>query len=74
MQLCNNAIVAIGDPVLRASWIKSLRTLGYKLPSIVHPSACVSPSVVLGDASVVFANAVIQSSTSIGVGIGEYLY
>lgn len=42
---------------------------GRHTPPLVHPSAVLSPSVVLGRGTVVFAAAVIQAAATIGEGV-----
>tara|TARA_B100000674_G_C37865752_1_gene927033 strand:+ start:103 stop:762 length:660 start_codon:yes stop_codon:yes gene_type:complete len=63
-----DAIVAIGDPFVRFNWIRNLLNVGYNLPILVHSSASVSPSALLGIGSVVFANCSIQASVRAGQG------
>lgn len=46
------AFVAMGAPSLREHWINALKEAGYALPPLVHPRAYVSPSAVLGEATV----------------------
>ncbi len=62
------ATVAVGNAAVRLRLLNELTALGYRLPAIVHPAACVSPSVQLGDGSVVFAMAAINADTRIGRG------
>ena len=62
------AAVAIGHSPIRLLWIERLLSVGYSLPPLIHPMAWVSPSALLGHASVVFANSAIQSDVSIGTG------
>ncbi|UOP01246.1 hypothetical protein LVJ84_02955 [Kingella potus] len=45
-----------------------LKTLGFTLPDIVHPSAVVAPYAALGGGCAVFAQAVIQPGSRIGEG------
>ena len=62
------ALVAIGHAATRLRWIEQLRAAGYALPSLIHPTASVSPSAQIGPASVVFALAAIQAQAVIGTG------
>ena len=62
------AFVAIGNPVTRLHWLSRLQVAGYRLPSLIHPSACLSPTAQIGFGSVVLANSVIQTEVVIGVG------
>ncbi|WP_216725583.1 acetyltransferase [Synechococcus sp. WH 8016] len=65
----SEVVVAIGHATTRLRWIKSLIAAGYSLPSVVHPTAFVSPSVQIGPASVVFAHVAMQAQASIGMGV-----
>jgi UDP-perosamine 4-acetyltransferase len=60
------AFVAIGNNRLRQQIGALLRTQGFRLPAIVHPSALVSPSAAIGDGSIVMARAVIGARTRVG--------
>ena len=67
-EMFNDAIVAIGNSSIRLKWIKKLKKLNYTIPSILHPSAWISPSSTIQDGTVVFAQAAIQSNAIIGSG------
>lgn len=56
--------LAIGDNGLRAQALASIDPRC--LPALVHPAATVSPSVIRGQGSVVFARAVINAASRIG--------
>ena len=62
------AIVAFGDSSLRINWINKLKSYGYEIPSIIHPSAFISPSSLIKEGTVVFAQAAIQSDVIINRG------
>lgn len=51
---------AFGDNELRYNWILKLDEAGAKIATIVHPSAYVSPKVVIGKGSAVLPNASIN--------------
>ena len=57
-------IIAIGDNPLRRSVFE--RFQGAAWISVIHPEAFVHPSVRIGDGTVVFAGAVIQTDAEIG--------
>jgi len=61
-----NAIVAIGDNVRRFELVNELKSLGFKLATVIHPSAIIAESVEIADACVVFANSVLQTSARLG--------
>lgn len=56
-------LIAIGDNLQRKEMAS---TLALEWLRLVHPSACVHDSVVLGAGTVVFAGAVIQPDTVVG--------
>lgn len=53
------AVIALGGNALRERLGRQAQDMGFELPSIVHPSALVSPSARLGAGVVVMARAVI---------------
>lgn len=63
-----DAAVAVGDSRLRLSLIEQLLAQGFSLPSIVHPTAWISPSAQLAPGCVVMAQAVLQANVRIGRG------
>ena len=64
----SSAIVAVGNCTDRLAWLSTLKSFGYELPSIIHPTAWVSPTAEIGLGSVVCAHAVVQSSVLVGIG------
>ena len=60
------AIPAIGCNEARLSLMKRLKTLGFAVPCMVHPSAFVSPLAEIGDGSIVRAKAAIARQTCVG--------
>lgn len=61
-------VVAIGDAGRRLELLERAVGLGYRLPALVHPTAWVSPSVVLGAGTVVMAQAAVQAAATLGRG------
>ena len=47
-QRCPLAVVALGQAPLRLQWLRTLQQLGYRCPPLVHPSAWVAATAVLG--------------------------
>lgn len=62
------AIAAFGDNKLRVSWIEKLIACGYTVPSVIHPSAVVSPSVEIGVGCFVLPRAVINTRAKLEMG------
>lgn len=60
------AIVAIGNPELRSSWLERLKNLGYKIPILVHSQAYVSPAANIGEGTIIEPNATIQAHAVVG--------
>lgn len=63
------AFVAIGHAPTRLHWIQHLFEAGYNIPTLVHPTAWVSPSAHLGHGSGVFAQAAVQADVHIANGV-----
>jgi len=64
----SHVAVAVGDSALRLGWLTMLDSHGFLTPSLIHPTAWVSPSAVLGDGCVVMANATVQADVHMGKG------
>lgn len=62
------ALVGIGHAATRLHWLEALARIGYQLPTLIHPTAWVSPSASLGPGSVVFAQVAVQAQASIATG------
>lgn len=65
---CDGAIVAIGNNRVRLEWIARLRTAGVKLATIMHHSALVSSSAVLGEGTFLAAGAIVGTGAVLGAG------
>lgn len=62
------AFVAIGNADVRTTWLKRLKKIGYALPTIVSPQACVSSLARVGEGTIVEPMAVIQPHAIVGDG------
>ena len=62
------AYPAFGDNHLRIEWLDKLRRAGFTVPTLLHPSAIISPSVIVGSGAAVLHRAVIATGASIGEG------
>lgn len=60
--------VAVGNNQLRVSLLKKFSVMGFGLPVIIHPSACVSSQGHIDAGAVVLANAVINAGAKISLG------
>jgi len=61
--------LGIGNNHLRAEIMNKALSLGFKLATLVHPSAIISSSVTIGEGSVVMPNVVVNAKASIGRGV-----
>ncbi len=64
----SHAVVALGNNKLRISWLEKLLKKKYILPTLIHPTAWVSPSAVINSGTVIFAKVVVQANAKIGFG------
>jgi sugar O-acyltransferase (sialic acid O-acetyltransferase NeuD family) len=64
----SDVAVAVGNNRLRVELIDRFSKVGFLLPAIVHPSAFVSRSAVIGAGSVLFAQAAVNAGAKIGIG------
>lgn len=62
------AVVAIGNPDVRLSYLSQLESAGFTIETIVSPRAYVSPSAVLLAGTVVEPNATVQTGAYISKG------
>lgn len=58
--------IAIGDNQTRANVFQHIENNSLNFPNVIHPSATVSPSVVLGSATVIMPGVVINAYAKIG--------
>ena len=59
---------AFGNNDLRMEWMEVLIEEGVTVPTLVHPSAYVSPTAELGEGTVVLPKAVINTGVTVGAG------
>jgi len=64
----DGVLVAIGNNDVRQEKLNVLKSLGARLPVLVHPSATVSRYASIGAGSVVFASAVVNAYASVSDG------
>lgn len=63
-----NIIVTVGDNAVRQRLGQKVSAAGFRLVSLIHPAAVVSPSAVVAAGVVVMPQAVINNSACIGEG------
>ena len=59
---------AFGNNEGRMGWINKLLDENYKVPTIIHPSAYISPKAKIGVGTVVLPKAIINTDTIVGKG------
>ena len=62
----HRAVIAIGNNLVRRRLAEIARAAGLRLPVLIHPSAVVSPTAILGDGTVVMAGAIVGTRARIG--------
>lgn len=61
-----NLVMGIGDNAAREREFNRARSLGYRIGSIVHPSAVIGRGCQIGGGVVVFAHAVVNACAEVG--------
>lgn len=61
--------LGIGSNSVRASIYEKVRKSGFKIVSLVHPSAVISPSSTIGRGTVVMPNVVVNAKANVGDGV-----
>jgi len=64
-----NAFVAIGDNHNRKRWNQFLQLNGFKIPTLIHPSAYISPSATIGDGVVICAKSIVGAAARVADGV-----
>lgn len=64
----DSAFVGIGNNQIRKEYMKKLETLGYQIPTLIHPSAYISKSCVIGHGTVVEPKAIVNTNAVVGKG------
>lgn len=59
---------AFGNNEIRMKWLKILLDAGITVPTLVHPSAYVSPRATLGTGTMVLPMAVVNTGVTVGDG------
>jgi UDP-N-acetylbacillosamine N-acetyltransferase len=62
-------LLGIGDNHQRQKLFHSLKSKGFSLPSLAHPSAIISKSATIAGGSVIMAHAVVNADAAIAEGV-----
>lgn len=57
---------AVTNNRLRVELFEALKSAGFEVPNLIHPSAAVEPSVTMGEGNQIFAGAVLSSNVRLG--------
>jgi UDP-perosamine 4-acetyltransferase len=60
------AVITLGSNGVRQRMGERLLALGFVLPAIVHPTAVIAPSALLGEGVVVMVRAIVGTETRVG--------
>lgn len=58
--------IAASRNVERVKQCEEARALGFQLPTLIHPSAVISPSCSIGEATVVMPGVIVNANTRVG--------
>jgi UDP-N-acetylbacillosamine N-acetyltransferase len=56
---------AFGSGELRMKWLRRLEEAGFRVPALIHPSAYVSPTAVIGTGTMVLPMAVVNTGVTV---------
>ena len=65
-EVCNNLCIAIGDNSSRKKEYLLLKEMGFNFPNLIHPSAVIDPTSIIGLGNVIGPNVVIGAEVKIG--------
>jgi len=60
------AVIAVGDNTTRIEMLERVKTCGFDIVSVIHPSAHIAEDVTIGEGTVVFSNAVVNTGSILG--------
>jgi len=63
------AIPAVGNNALRQQWMHAIKSTGISVATVIHPTASVSPSAIIGSGTAIMALAMIGVDVKMGEGV-----
>ena len=63
------AVVAFGNCAGRLKSASLVRSLGFEMPNLVHPSAVIAPDVELGPGAIVMPGAIVNAGAKVGANV-----
>ena len=63
-----HGIPAVGHNIIRQKWLQIISDIGLQLVTVIHPSACVSPTANIGLGTTIMALAMVGVDVQIGRG------
>lgn len=67
--IVDEAIVAVGNNLLRKKWQQDLKKIGIPIATIIHPSVIRSTNINIGEGSVVMAGCILGVDVNVGEGV-----
>ena len=61
-------VPAFGNSIFRSFWLERLTVAGIRVPTLIHPDACVSPGARLGRGTVILSRAVVETNVTLEPG------
>ncbi len=68
-RLAVNAVGGISNLADRVSVFESLQSVGFSCPTVIHPTAWIEQSAMIGDGSQIFPHAYVGSDSKLGYGV-----
>lgn len=64
----SDAIVAIDNIRIRVQYFKKLKDAGYHIPKLIHASAYIAPSAIIGEGTIIEPMALLHTDAYVGTG------
>jgi len=64
--MVEGVVLAVGNPQIRSRMAVRFSAAGFRFPTLVHPTAVIGPRVLVGEGSVLMAQAVLETDVTVG--------